>query len=494
VNSVSLFSQVLDPHRRAYILGVMTACVMVVGVFAQDLIAYLCVAIPALVPLFLWMRAGALGMPVLPAISGLFFVYYAVPLLRSDIALYGSEELIGAAAMVGSFLVAASVASLPFLQRARQQASMASRNVVSDNQIVRMVYVGLAGGILYHLALISGGLSWLGTSVGLVRSVVLTLTSIACYLLGCARASGLLVGDRWVLAVAGLSVLILLALSNLLLVGGAMNGLAAVLGYVITAKRIPWIGLGFAFAILSVLHAGKLEMRRTYWMPQTQSVQQSSVFQIPGMMADWFTAGIVALGSGGQESSVLERASLLHMLLLVQRATPGFIPHLGGQTYAMLPQILVPRFINPDKPESQAVLNFLSIRYGLQYVESTTSTTIGWGLVAEAYANFGYLAAIPVGLLFGALCGALMRLSARASPLSLPMFVTIASTLVLFNLELDLSYLIVTLAQTIAAVLLLASLPELLKRRMTRVPKPTSFNPNEPPFGEMPSRWRSPGP
>ena len=53
-------------------------------------------------------------------------------------------------------------------------------------------------------ALISGGLSWLGTSVGLVRSVVLTLTSIACYLLGCARASGLLVGDRWALALAGL--------------------------------------------------------------------------------------------------------------------------------------------------------------------------------------------------------------------------------------------------------------------------------------------------
>ena len=114
MNSVSLFSQALDPHRRAYILGAVTACVMTVGVFAQDLIAYLCVAIPAIVPLFLWMRAGALGMPVLPAISGLFFVYYAVPLLRSDIALYGSEELIGAAAMVGSFLVAASVASGEF--------------------------------------------------------------------------------------------------------------------------------------------------------------------------------------------------------------------------------------------------------------------------------------------------------------------------------------------------------------------------------------------
>jgi len=92
-------------------------------------------------------------------------------------------------------------------------------------------------------------------------------------------------------------------------------------------------------------------------------------------------------------------------------------------------------------------LNLLSIRYGLQTMESIAKTTIGWGLVSEAYANFGYWAVIVVGALFGAICGALMRLSIGAPPNSLPMFTTIAATLVLLNVEADLSYLLTTLAQ-----------------------------------------------
>jgi len=461
----ALLSQNLDAGRRACILGAVTAGVMVTGAFAQDLVAYLLVAIPAIVPLFLWLQAGAAGIPVLPAASALFFVYYAMPLLRSDIAAYSSEQLVAATSTVGIFLIAASAASWPFLSWVRRESQKWSSNAVSDKQLVRLVFVGLAGGIVYHLALISGWLDWLGTSIGLVRSVMLTLTSITCYLLGCARASRSLVGVRWALALAGIAALILLALSNLLMVGGVMNGLAAVLGYVITAKRVPWVGLGLAFAILSVIHAGKVEIRRAYWLPHTQTLQQSSVLQVPGMMADWFTAGVGALASGSNETGVLERTSLLHMLLLVQRTTPGFIPHLEGQTYAMLPSMLVPRFIDPEKPQSQSVLNLLSIRYGLQSAEGAATTTIGWGMVSEAWANFGVPAVIAIGALFGALCGALMRLSVGAAPLSLPMFVTIASSLIIFNLELDFSYLMVTLLQSIAAVLVCALLPHLLKER-----------------------------
>jgi hypothetical protein len=110
-------------------------------------------------------------------------------------------------------------------------------------------------------------------------------------------------------------------------------------------------------------------------------------------------------------------------------------------------------------------LNLLSIRYGLQTVETTARTTIGWGLVSEAYANFGYWAVIVIGALFGAICGALMRLSVGAPPSSLPMFITIAATLVLLNVEADLSYLLTTLAQTLAAILIVAALPFLLRRR-----------------------------
>jgi hypothetical protein len=267
--------------------------------------------------------------------------------------------------------------------------------------------------------------------------------------------------------------------SSLLLVGGATYALAAVLGYVVTAKRIPWVGLGIALLVLNILHAGKYEMRIKYWMPQSQSFQQSSVLQIPGMMADWFSTGIVSMMSGHKGPDVIERASLLHMLLLVQRATPDFIPYLDGETYALLPSMLVPRFIDPEKVESQSGLNMLSVRYGLQSVEATASTTIGWGLVAEAYANYGIPAVILAGGVLGALCGALMWLSAGAAPLSLAMFVTIAATLVLFSLELDFSYLLTTISQSVGAVVVFAALPKIVKGRRRRVlgPSPAATRP-----------------
>src|SRR5262249_22525757 len=221
MSSASLLFRKLDPGRRAYIFGAAAACVIIPGIFAGDVIAYLCIAIPILVPLFLWLQAGAPGIPVLPAVSGLFFVYYAIPLLRSDIAAFGSGELVSAGVTIGAFLLAASLASWPFLAAARRPSAAPSDNLVSDRQIVRLVFAGLAGGIVFHLATISGVASALG-SVGLVRSLVLTLSSVACYLLGCARASRVLVGTTWLAAAAGLGALIVLSLGNLLLIGGVM--------------------------------------------------------------------------------------------------------------------------------------------------------------------------------------------------------------------------------------------------------------------------------
>ena len=47
------------------------------------------------------------------------------------------------------------------------------------------------------------------------------------------------------------------------------------------------------------------------------------------------------------------------MVLAVQEETPTVIPYLDGETYAFLPFMLVPRFLNADKPESSAVTKFV---------------------------------------------------------------------------------------------------------------------------------------
>jgi hypothetical protein len=477
----------VDLRQAANLLRLIALCLVAASPFAVDPIAYMCITIPVLVAPFLWVSSGAFGIPVLPVISALSYLYYALPLLSGNtLAVYRPEDLVWAALSVGLFLTAASLAAWPFMGdgrgrkklptirvpgKARLIRTRSVNNLATNDELFRLIFIGLAAGILYYMAIASGVASYLGTTIGVVRSVAVTLTSLACYLTGFARGAGLLTGRRWFATLAGFLLVTALSMSGLFLVGGAINIAAALLGYVLAAKRIPWIMLGSVFVILSILNAGKLNIRNEYWARDNQSLKNSSITKVPGMMVDWFAAGIGgtvsnALGSRQPESvSLLERTSLLHMVLAVQEATPSIIPYLEGGTYALLPSMLVPRFLEPDKTESQAGLNMLSVRYGRQRAEDTYKTTLGWGMVAEAYANYGNPAVMVIGALFGAFCGMLMRLSATAGPLSLAMLIAIASTLALCNLELDVSSLVVSMLQTYGGILLFSALPRVVKRR-----------------------------
>ena len=478
----------VDLRQAASLLRLIALGLLAASPFAVDPIAYMCITIPVLVAPFLWVSSGAFGIPVLPVISALSYMYYAVPLLSGNtLAVYRPEDLVWAALSVGLFLTAASLAAWPFLGdgrgrnkppplirtpgKAQRIGARSVNNLATNDELYRLIFIGLAAGILYYVALSFGAAGYLGTAIGVVRSVAVTLGSLACYLTGFARGSGLLTGQRWLAALAGFLLFTLLSMSGLFLVSGAVNVAAALLGYVLAAKRIPWIMLGVVFVVLSILNAGKLNVRSEYWERNNQSVKDASIVQLPGMMLDWFTAGIggtvsKALGSRQPENnSLLERTSLLHMVLAVQEATPSIIPYLEGGTYALLPSMLVPRFLSPDKTESQAGLNLLSVRYGRQNAEDTYKTTLGWGMVAEAYANYGNPAVVVVGALFGVLCGMMMRLSATAAPLSFAMLMAIASTLALCNLELDVSSLAVSMLQTAGGILLFSALPRFVKRR-----------------------------
>ena len=475
----------VNPRQLGYFVVAVAVVLLLVSVFAEDSIAYLCVTVPVLIPIFLWVRYGAYGIPVLPLIAALYFLYYAMPLLAGDtLRIYQASDLIWATLSVGYFLIAATLAAWPFLAPPRHRPRPASagrasryarslkerslRNISLVGDLNRLIFVGLGAGVLFNAAIAGGQLGFLGSFSGLLRACVFPLTYVACYLTGFARGAGLLTGQRWLVACGGFIAITALSMSSLFLVGGAMNIAAVVLGYVLGTKRLPWAGLIAAFALLTVLNAGKGSVREMYWGRNSQTVQNASLAQVPGMLADWLVEGISNIESTSVRArgpSLLERTSLLHMVLAVQETTPKIIPYLEGETYAMLPQMLVPRFVDPEKIESQAVLNLLSVRYGRESAEDTAKTTIGWGMVSEAYANFGNLGVAAVGAVFGALCGFLMRLSATAGPTSIAMLIAIASTLTLCNVEGDFSYIMVTLFQTIAGVCVFAALPRLRGRR-----------------------------
>ena len=151
---------------------------------------------------------------------------------------------------------------------------------------------------------------------------------------------------------------------------------------------------------------------------------------------------------------MFERSSLLQMLLNAEAMTPTRIDFLYGETYALVPSMLLPRFIWPDKPTSQSAMTMLNLRYGLLELNKTgqVTTSIGWGLIAEGYVNFGFLGVAGIGLLTGLFSGGMERWSAGRPLFSLPTLLAIISMVTLITLENDLSYLITVLWQSFIAL------------------------------------------
>jgi hypothetical protein len=299
---------------------------------------------------------------------------------------------------------------------------------------------------------------------------MLTTAMAACFMLGHARAQGSVRGQKWVLAVTGLGLMILLSWATLFLVTGMTFGLAAVFGYVMTSKRVPWILLSAAFAVVFVLHAGKDSIRDKYWLPGTSFGGEISLTQVPTRIVEWVGAGLTAIVSPQEsDQSIVDRASLLNLLLNVQRLTPDYLPPLEGKSYAFLPQMLIPRFIDPNKITSQEGMRLLNVYFGFQTVRQTESTAVGWGLIAEAYANFGKLGVIGVALLFGILCGSLERWSIGAPLVSLPSLLAVVTMMQMTNIELDAAAVLTALFQTSVVIMVVFWISGTLAKHRSKV-------------------------
>ncbi len=76
--------------------------------------------------------------------------------------------------------------------------------------------------------------------------------------------------------------------------------------------------------------------------------------------------------------------------------------------------------MSPDKPWSHEGTYILSTHYGLQTRTQTLTTTIGFGLLAESYANFGWVGIVGLAALTGAATGTAARWGAAVPITSFP--------------------------------------------------------------------------
>ena len=218
------------PVAAAVVIALSVVLGMLLTDTADEMGAYFLVTLACAAPIALWIWGGALGVPVLPAISGMYFIYFGLPIIRNKLILVEFEpsEILTGAATVALFLVAATLVWWLILGQVRR-SNDASPSLISGPWLNRIIFLGLALGLIFHVSVYSGFLSWLGPSFGLFRSAMLSSAIAACFMLGHARAMGSLRGKIWVLAVACLGLMISVAWLSLFLIGGLMYCLSAVL-------------------------------------------------------------------------------------------------------------------------------------------------------------------------------------------------------------------------------------------------------------------------
>ena len=429
-------------HSRRWFIATAAALLLVAGALRaqgfEQFAGYVLVLAASFLPALLWVRDGARGIPVFPVMASAYSLYYAWPLLGGNESTldYTPGEMLVAGMTVAGFLGIATVI-WAVVVRAGAIAKASVTRPSNPKRVVRLQFAGLLMGIAFHTAIIYGWMQSLGSAFGVVRSLAVTFVMVSCFLVGVSRAKGLLRDKAWIAAMCAVAVLVMVCFASLFLIGGVMYGAAVMAGYVIVTRHPPWRGIVSAALLVTILHAGQADMRERYGQEDTNFGGVSSAFQIPGLIVSWIGAGIGNIVTGEVGTSALDRASLLQMVLIAETKTPEYVEYLNGETYAMLPSILVPRFIDEDKPATQVGMDLLNIRYGLLTQEGAATTAIGWGLIAEAFANFGYGGVALIALGLGLFTGLLANWSRDADIVSPATLVSIAAMMGLLNLEGD---------------------------------------------------------
>jgi hypothetical protein len=371
-------------------------------------------------PVLRWLHQGMQTIPAFESYSLMHFPYYFMPYMagRGEFLLYPESVRLRVGCMVVLYLL---VADWVFLKVVRRWGA---RPAPSGSWFLREVKGVRNGSALWwafwfwcaiSVLMVLGWMPNMGGAVNVVRSMQSVCGSAGSFFLSLRLGAGQLRPTERLMFNVLLVVGVFSSLGTGFLVGGTMMILTAVLGYTIGSGRVPVWALAGSIAFLSFLHQGKSQMRERFWdAGKNYSERHYNPFEVYGY---WMGASYRTLTQSvvdSQSEGFVERASLLRMLMIVGAEAPEFRPYLNGKTYLQIPQLFVPRILWPQKPRASLPMDTLGIYFGVHTQESADSTAIGFGHVAEAWANFGWVGVVLAGGGYALLMSAPAVLSLRS--------------------------------------------------------------------------------
>ncbi|MDJ0795464.1 MAG: hypothetical protein QNJ51_01305 [Calothrix sp. MO_167.B12] len=413
------------------------------------------ITVAALLPSYLWCSGKALGMPIFPLFALTYIWTYALPLVTKhpQVITYSPASHLFASLTVAGFLVLGTVIWFRFV---KYPPPLPKSYRALSNQKGDVFFLFVLGISIFFNVANAGGWLFLflyGKIFTAVRAAILGLTVLASFVLAYRLGTQELSKNKSRLFLILLITYMMTDAVSLLLVGAASTFLVSTVAFIIGRRKMPVLPIVIALICFSFLHSGKAEMRAKYWFGAQPAYVQ--VWQYPTWFAKWaghswdyFNKQDDLSTPSSNKQSFLERSSVIHLFLLTQDKSPESVPYLYGKTYAILPQLLVPRILNPKKIRSHEGTYMLSVHYGLQRREDTFTTTIGWGLLAESYANFGLLGCAGLAIVLGTAYGKITRWSINAPILSTQSLFTVLFLAYAFQTEWSAGVYVAALAQS----------------------------------------------
>jgi hypothetical protein len=445
---------------------------------ANDVIGFLVLTFTALLPAGIWCHGRAHGLPLYPIFTAGTALTFALPLVSPDplMADYTPHERLLAALTVAAANVAGTVPwyLLTRTPRGPRGARFELRRISSYFFLGAILLAAIAFNLAQMRLIGAPGFS-------ILRAVIIAWSNMAIYVLASRWGRRELPPMRRAVCAVLFIAVMISTLPSGLMVGALSYGVMALIGFTLGRKRVPWLPLAALAGAALFLQGGKEALRDKYWYGST--AEPIGPGDYPALLADWIRFSFdrpgdstpipeaSAVDTGEESQSLLDRASLLQLFLRIQRMSPDQVPYLHGRTYAIIPGLLVPRAFNPQKARTHLGTYMLAIHYDLQTTDDTLATTIGFGLINEAMANFGCPGCLALAVGLGTFYGAIARWSAGYPTLSLRGLFAVLVLSVSFQNEFSAGVYVTTLFQGSCALLLFA-IPAL--RRAVATPRALS--------------------
>ena len=442
--------------------------------------AFAMIAVGTVIVLGVW-RTRGIGLPLVPLIAIQNLIVYALPIVighevlasypENYITKAGLELLIFSCSLVGAWLVGMEV----FRPASALSYALQGFDREGSSRLKRLGLTLITGSSLYLLCQSLNLLGFIFTtlpdgSYSLITTLVSATGACGFFLVSMfVGTRGLSLGGRaffWALLAGNCFI----SAAGFLLSATTALLASVLIGLFWSTGRMPWRYLAIVVLILSYLNLGKITMRERYWNPEGDSAPLFTLVQMPRYYTEWIQASYEAMVPDHRHESVLDEQSnpkktqsllervnnLQNLLFVIDAMDRAHIPPLYGETYALIPPLLAPRIFWPEKPRTHEGQIRLNVHFGRQDLESTFQTYVAWGLLPEAYGNFGEKAgAIFLGVCLGLFFAWIENFTAQKLLLSLEGFLAFSILLGLVgSFEMVASVLITSVFQSMIVLVI----------------------------------------